>query len=67
MCPLFNTHYGFARLIASLDDVEADAVCLGILTDEECSCWRVDLEQAEADGMFFASLGMVLVAGCNQK
>ena len=63
LVPLFTTHYSFARLIFCLDTVEADAVRLGIATEEECGHWRADLEAADADGEFFASVGMVLAAG----
>jgi SAM-dependent methyltransferase len=61
--PLFTVHYGFARMIASLDQVEADAVRLGIASEAEIATWRAGLEAADAEGVFFASLNMVLASG----
>ena len=65
--PLFTTHYGFARLIARLDQVEADAVRLGIATEMEIAAWQADLEAAQAEEAFFAGLGMVLATGRKQE
>jgi hypothetical protein len=39
-CSSTCTIYSFARLIATLDKVEADTVLRGIATEEECSRWR---------------------------
>jgi ubiquinone/menaquinone biosynthesis C-methylase UbiE len=60
---LFTTDYGFARLIATLDESEAQAIRSGIITEDECNAWKADLEKADEEGMFFTSVGMVLLAG----
>jgi ubiquinone/menaquinone biosynthesis C-methylase UbiE len=63
MIPLFTTCYAIAREIANLDQVEQEAVARAILSEAACRQWRLSLEKAEAEGAFFASLSMVLVAG----
>jgi len=55
-CPLFTIHDDFIQLIASLDQVKADAVRLSIGFEEECNRWRVILEQVQAEETFFTSL-----------
>lgn len=61
---LSMTQLNVARLISASEQVESIAIHLGIATDEECACWRADLQEADVKGVFFASLSMVLVAGC---
>jgi ubiquinone/menaquinone biosynthesis C-methylase UbiE len=62
--PVFLTDYAVARQVVALDKVEALALEAGAVTAEELRRWRAGLEQAEADGCFFGSLSVVLVAGC---
>lgn len=63
MFPLTNTHYGFARMAAQLEEVERMAVATGVINTEELERWRASLEIADSMGTFFASVSMVLVAG----
>jgi ubiquinone/menaquinone biosynthesis C-methylase UbiE len=63
MIPLFTTCYAIARQIANLDQVEQEAVARAILSEAACRQWRLNLEKSAAEGTFFASLSMVLVAG----
>jgi ubiquinone/menaquinone biosynthesis C-methylase UbiE len=52
-----------ARQIAQLDEAEAEALSAGVVSSEELDIWRAGLEQADADGVFFSSGSLVLVAG----
>jgi ubiquinone/menaquinone biosynthesis C-methylase UbiE len=63
LIPILITHYGLGRRIFLLDDVETEAVRLGLATNEECADWRADLENADTEAAFYASVGMVLAAG----
>lgn len=61
--PFFSTDYKLIRYWALLDDGERRSVAAGIITKEELQCWHTDLEQADEDGVFFASFTMIIVAG----
>jgi ubiquinone/menaquinone biosynthesis C-methylase UbiE len=45
------------------DRTEQDAIAAGILTTEEVDRWRKAQEQADNEGVFFASVSLFLVAG----
>lgn len=45
------------------DRTEQDAVASGILTSEELRLWRAAQEQADSDGVFWASVSLFLVSG----
>jgi ubiquinone/menaquinone biosynthesis C-methylase UbiE len=61
--PLLIRDYAFARQGALLDQAEHIALTAGILTDEEVHCWRTSLEQADSNGVFFASVNLVMAIG----
>ncbi len=61
--PLCLTRYADARQLLQLDRLEAHAVGEGLLTAGELQLWRAALERADAEGCFFASLNLGLVAG----
>ena len=63
MGSLSFTNYATARRVIRLDIVERDALATGILTEDEVQRWRTGLEQAEQEGVFFASLSGVSIAG----
>jgi hypothetical protein len=63
LLPAYVTRYEMARQLGRLDVAEPEALQAGIITQEELRRWRSSLERADADGMFFASASMVLVAG----
>ncbi len=63
MVPVYLTDYGLCRYIFRLDDTEREALAAGWLTPDELARWQRSLEQAAAEGSFFASFSMVLVAG----
>jgi SAM-dependent methyltransferase len=63
MCPIHSTDYGFVRQGAMLDEEELDALAAGVVTADELGRWHMDLEQADAEGVFYASVDQVLVAG----
>jgi ubiquinone/menaquinone biosynthesis C-methylase UbiE len=55
--------YPLARQMGQFDEAEAEALSAGVVSSEELDVWRAALEQADADGAFFASASLVLVAG----
>ena len=59
----WSTSYAVVREATLLDRSERIAVEAGILTEAEAQCLRSQLEQADADGVYFASMNQVLVAG----
>lgn len=61
--PSYLTNYYFAREIGFMDRVEVAALDAGIVTEEELKVWRSQLEQAEAQGVFFVTTSSVLIAG----
>jgi ubiquinone/menaquinone biosynthesis C-methylase UbiE len=63
MCPIYVTDYAAGRRGASFDQVEEGALAAGWVTEEELRRWHASLEQADADGVFFASSTQTLVAG----
>lgn len=63
MIPTFATNYALARLIATLDKTENEALAAGIITEHELERWHKSLERADAEGVFFISGSLVLVGG----
>ena len=61
--PTAVTSCTLARLIATLDRVEGEALAAGAITEQELDRWRTSLERADAEGVFFASASLVLVGG----
>ena len=61
--PVQITSYALLRSLTSMDNVERDALAAGLITEEELHRWQQSLEQAEAEGTFFAHVNGVLVAG----
>jgi ubiquinone/menaquinone biosynthesis C-methylase UbiE len=61
--PFFSTDYTLTRYFSLLDEAEREAIAAGIITEEELQRWHADLEQADEEGVFFASFTMMLVAG----
>lgn len=63
MFPLHTTDYALARYIADLDETEQRAAEEGIVTHSELDSWHRDLENAADEGIFFASVSVVMVVG----
>ncbi|GAC1619774.1 MAG: methyltransferase domain-containing protein [Ktedonobacteraceae bacterium] len=61
--PLYLTNYALIRYLTLMDSTERDALASGLITEEELHRWQWSLEQAEAQGMFFAQVNAVLVTG----
>jgi ubiquinone/menaquinone biosynthesis C-methylase UbiE len=61
--PFFSNDYTLTRYFALLDEAEREAIAAGIITEEELQHWHSNLEQADKEGVFFASFTMMLVAG----
>ncbi len=63
ICPVYFTNYALARYALLIEATEREAVAAGLVTEEELHRWRQSLEQAEAEGSFFAQANGMLVAG----
>jgi ubiquinone/menaquinone biosynthesis C-methylase UbiE len=63
MFPTFVTNYALGRQMLRLDETEQEALAADIITSDELQRWRDSLECAEAEGVFFGTVSMVLVAG----
>jgi hypothetical protein len=63
MIPSFATDYAIIRQVGRLDEAEREAVSYGIITADELQRWGASLAQADRDGVCFASMTMVMLAG----
>jgi SAM-dependent methyltransferase len=61
--PQYSTSYGFSRYVGMLDRLEDAIVNAGLVTAARLAVWHEALEQADARGVFFAYLSMMLVSG----
>jgi ubiquinone/menaquinone biosynthesis C-methylase UbiE len=63
MCGVPFTDYAYARRVMIMDRFEREAAVSGVVSAQDLdrlhTCW----EQANADGVFFASMSMMLVSG----
>jgi len=62
--PIVFTNYTLAREIWTMDRLEQEALTKKIITENELHRIHADLEQADADGVFFSYGCMIQVAGC---
>ena len=63
MIPTFLTSYAVARRMLTLDRGEKEGVVAGMVTEQEVERWQKSLERADAEGVFFCSVSMILVGG----
>ena len=61
--PNWSTSYAFAREATLIPEVERIALETGALTPEKVQGLRSQMEQADAEGTFFACVNQMLVAG----
>jgi ubiquinone/menaquinone biosynthesis C-methylase UbiE len=61
--PLCFTHYGLAEQVIGPAALAQEAVRQGVITVAEAQRWCASLAQADAEGVFFASITGVLIAG----
>ncbi len=61
--PTFVTSHPLARQIFKLDWSEREALAAGIVSQQELDRWRISLERADAGGMFFCSVSLMMVSG----
>jgi ubiquinone/menaquinone biosynthesis C-methylase UbiE len=61
--PLVVTNYAFARQIWTMDELEREALSKKIVTEAELNKLKMELEQADMEGVFFGYGCMTLVAG----
>jgi len=61
--PVTVTRSAFFRESIQADRTEQDAVAAGIFSDEDICIWRNSQAQADADGVYFASVNLILMAG----
>jgi ubiquinone/menaquinone biosynthesis C-methylase UbiE len=66
VCGVPLTDYLFARQILIMDRTEREALAQGIITAQELEKLHDFWEQTNADGVFFASVSMILVSGRKQ-
>jgi ubiquinone/menaquinone biosynthesis C-methylase UbiE len=59
----YMTSYPFARQATCLDVTEEEALQAGVITNDELHQWRFNLKNADAEGVFFAHVNLVLAAG----
>ncbi len=57
------TSYPLCRKLFVMDQIEPAAIAAGALTPDDVARLRADLERADAEGRFFASVHGVIVAG----
>ena len=55
--------YPLARQLGQLENAEREAASAGIISSEELAIWSASLRQADEEGVFFASVSIVIVAG----
>ena len=63
MCGVSFTDYAFARRVMLMDRCERGAVASGVVSAQDLERLHAYWERADADGVFFASMSMILVSG----
>ncbi|QBD83135.1 methyltransferase domain-containing protein [Ktedonosporobacter rubrisoli] len=61
--PMCITSYEMARYVGAIDLIEQEALAANVLTADELERLHKNLQQAEAEGTFFAHINTVLAAG----
>lgn len=59
----YTTDYALMRQVLQLEDCEARALRASMVNEEELQRWQRSLAHAEAEGVLFCSLTMMLIAG----
>jgi hypothetical protein len=59
----YTRHYTFMRQVLQIEECESRALQAGLVSVEELQRWQCSLAQAEAEGILFCSLTMMLIAG----
>jgi len=63
MVPGYFTHYALAEQVIGPAELAQEALHQSVITEEEAHRWSASLAQADAEGVFFASIMGVLIAG----
>lgn len=63
VCGLHFTDYALARQMWLMDEVEREALALGVITVRELDQLHAYWERANADGVYFASVHWILASG----
>jgi hypothetical protein len=63
LVPFAITDYALARQIGQWDAVEREALRSGNITADEVQRWRTYLDDADRDGVFFASASVCVGVG----
>ena len=61
--PIATPSYAVAHQATQADRIEQKALKAGIITSEELKRWQAGLEQADAEGVYFCSVNLMLFAG----
>jgi len=67
LVPLYFTDYRLAEQVIGPAALAQEALRRGVITTEEAHRWTTSLAQADAEGVFFASMHGVLIAGCKPE
>ncbi len=63
MVPGYFTNYALAEQVIGPAELAQEALHQSVITEEEAQRWSASLAQADAEGVFFASIMGVLIAG----
>jgi ubiquinone/menaquinone biosynthesis C-methylase UbiE len=63
MIPVYFTHYALAEQVIGPAELAQEALRQDVITEAEAQRWSASLAQADAEGVFFASVMGVLIAG----
>lgn len=61
--PIIMTNFAFMKQVTLMDRMEKEALARQVITGAEFKRYQMDLEQADAQGVFFSYACMMLVAG----
>jgi ubiquinone/menaquinone biosynthesis C-methylase UbiE len=67
LVPLYFTDYPLAEQVIGPAALAQEALRRGVITAEEAHRWTASLAQADAEGVFFASMHGVPIAGCKPE
>lgn len=64
LAPTFVTDYQVSRLVTWYDVTEKSALEAGILSEKELEEFHAELEKADSEGRYFATVLQIIVTGC---
>jgi hypothetical protein len=61
--PVVTPSYALARQATQAEKFEQEALKAGVITAEELERWQAGLEKADAEGIYFSSVNLMMLAG----